>query len=242
MEPTLEQLEFDEQGRAKEDSGLPIVRFYSDAVADEAASKREGRPIYRDVELVEIRFAAERNRTLVRPASAKSRVKLSSGKVVSVSYKQRFPKQYERFHANQPQVVDGTPLNEAPFLTEAQRMTLKALNVYTVEQLAALDGQALKNLGPGGREQQQKAAAYLKRASGSAEVTSMASEIERLKRQIAEMQQAPSGKPASEFDSLSDDELKAFVKEATGNPVRGNPKRVALIKMAEEAKAKTSGE
>ena len=28
----------------------------------------------------------------------------------------------------------------------------RALNLYTVEQLAAIDGQELKNLGPGGRE------------------------------------------------------------------------------------------
>ena len=45
-----------------------------------------------------------------------------------------------------------------PFLTEASRAELRALNIYTVEALAAIDGQELKNLGHGGRDMKNKAA------------------------------------------------------------------------------------
>jgi hypothetical protein len=39
----------------------------------------------------------------------------------------------------------------------------------------------------------------------------------------------------SAFESWSDDELRAYIKERTGTGVRGQPAHATLVKMAEEA-------
>lgn len=217
-----------------------IVEFYTDAKEDKAASAKEGRPIYRDVEMVRIRFPADRQRTLVRPALAEWRK--VNGQIVT--YAQRFPEEYRRFKAGQAPVVHGMPLKEAPFLTEAQRRMLAALDVYTVEQLAGLEGQPVRNLGPNGREMVEKAKAFLETARGSADMTRLASENETLRRQLEALQQtvaglaasqpAPAAKPGTPFEAMSIDELKAAIKAATGETPRGNPSRETLIRMATE--------
>lgn len=225
-------MDFDQYGQPAQDKNLPNVTFYNEARHDPAASKREGRPIYHDVEMVNIAFPADRQRTLVRPA--KSEWKKIKGEIVT--YVDRFPEQYRRFKANEPQLIEGTPLSEAPFLTAAQRATLKALNVHTVEQLASLQGQALKNLGAGGLAQQQAAAAYLENAKGTANVTAQAEEIARLKTSI-EALSAQGSDPRMKFVDMGDDKLKDFIKEKSGAAPRGNPSRQTLVRMAVELDA-----
>lgn len=221
---------YDAYGQPVEDKNLPVVTFYADAIHDEGASKREGRPIYRDQELVKIQFPADRQRSLIRPAHAEWK-KIKNQKV---TYAERFPEQYKRFKADEPQMVEGTPLKEAPFLTLAQRASLKALNVYTVEQLASLDGQPLKNIGGGGRAMQQAAVAYLDNAKGSADVTRLADENEKLRQTIEAMKAQPAVIPASPFADMSDGDIKAFIKDKSGAAPRGNPSRETLVRMALE--------
>ena len=165
--------EFDQYGQIKTDKNLPIVQFYVEAKHDKGASDKAGRPVYRNVEMVNIAFPADRQRTIVRPAHSQA-TKIGND---VITYAMKFGDQYKRFKAGQEQVVEGTPLSEAPFLDTAQRATLKALNVYTIEQLASLQGQALKNLGPGGMVMQQKAQGYLENAAGSANVTAMSATL-----------------------------------------------------------------
>lgn len=227
-------MQFDSSGQPVENKNIPVITFFADAIHDEAASKREGRPIYRDVEMVRIQFPADRQRNLVRPANAEWK-KIKGQKV---TYAERFPEQYARFKEDQPQIVEGTPLSEAPFLTAAQRATLKHLQVYTVEQLASLSGQPLKNVGSGGMAMQQAAQAYLDNAKDTANTTAMAQEIESLKQTISDMQ-ATTAAPATPqepdaYAEMSDDDLKALIKDKSGAAPRGQPSRETLIRMARE--------
>jgi hypothetical protein len=109
---------------------------------------------------------------------------------------------------------------------------LKALSIYTAEALAALDGQELKNLGQGGRELKNQAQAYLDRASGSANVTKMASKIEELEQLVAELRSEKPG--ASEFSSWSADQIKDWIEEKIGERPKGNPSHATLVKRADE--------
>src|SRR5690606_35928286 len=106
-------------------------------------SKAAGRPIFKDMEVVEVRFAGDRNYAPVFPAH--SMWKRVDGE--EITYARRWPDAYERFKAGQAQVAHGTPLSELPFLTEARRAELRALKVYTAEALASIDGKNLSNLG-----------------------------------------------------------------------------------------------
>ena len=227
-----------------------VVKFRADKVKNEGRSKKEGRPIFDDMEMVEVRSAGDRNTVKVFPAHAQSRWTVNDdGEQAIETYAMRWSEQYRRFKENRQQIQDGTPLSELPFLTEAKRSELRALSIHTAETLAVLDGQSLKTLGPGGRELKNQAQAYIDNASGSANVTQMAAQIAELQAQIAAMNGvaavapeavAPSDPvpPANEddiFADSSDEELKAYIKSETGQSPRGTPSHETLVRMAREA-------
>lgn len=202
------------------------------AQLDPHASKREGRPIYSDMEVCEVRIAGDRNFKPEFPAhSMWNRV---DGE--DITYAMRWPDQYARFKENSEQVATGTPLSELPFLSEAKRQELRGLKVYTAEALAAIEGKNLSALGGEGREWKTQAAAYLSRASGSAETVRLAGEVELLKARIAEMSSGAVDTVASAPDSDAD--RKAALKdqiEAMGHPrPRGNPSVETLERMLVE--------
>jgi len=206
--------------------------FKTIAVLNEAETKKAGRPIYEDVEMVEVRIAADRNYIPTFPAL--SMWKKVDGK--PVSYAERWAAQYRAFKEGHQQRASGTPLEELPFLTNAKRAELRALSIYSAETLAALDGKNLKTLGIGGRELKDQAQAYLDNAKGSADVTRLAADNASLHAQVEEMRRQmlalQSGRVS---DEESDDELKARIKELTGSAPRGTPSRETLLRMVAEA-------
>lgn len=227
---------------------VPIFKTHS--TLNEAKSRKEGRPIYDDIEVVEIRMAANKQTVGVFPAHAVWKwVDKPEGGREEMTYAMRFPDQYKRFKSNSAQAHSGTPVEELPFLTQGKRLELKALNVHTAETLAALDGQPLRNLGVGGRELKDMAQAYLDNAKQSADATRLASENEKLRQRIKDMEQdannaaqaksvsAESERKPSPFDDMDKDDLKAWIKDATGEAPRGNPNKDTLIAMAEEINA-----
>lgn len=170
---------------------LIVPTFRVHVVPNEAASKTAGRPIFDQMEVVELRFAGDRQKVAVFPAHEQdpnaTREAVEAGTVMPgevVTYAQAYADQYRKFKAQEAQDVSGTPLSEAPFLQENKRRELKALNIHTVEALAALDGTPLKQLGMGGRELKTQAEAYLAKAAGSADVTEMAARIAQLEQQL----------------------------------------------------------
>lgn len=214
---------------------LLIVKFYNDAVQNKFKSHEQGRPVFDDIEMCEINMPGDRARSLLVPA-------LSEWKRIgtrSISYAMRFGDHYKRFKANEGPVVEGTPLAEAPFLSMAQKASLKALQVYTVEQLASLTGQALKNIGAGGLATQQQAVAYLAKASGTADVVAMQRQIDELQAALAARDAMPPAAPPTEapavlYEMWSDEELKDHIGNRAGSRPRGQPSHDTLVRMAYE--------
>lgn len=225
---------------------LIVPRFFIHTVQDAKASKEAGRPIFKDIECVEIKMAANKQTIGVFPAHEFWMWGDIDGVRQKITYAMRFADQYKRFKASEAQVMTGTPLDELPFLTQAKRSELKALSIYTAEALATLDGLPLKQLGMGGRTLKEQAQAYLAKATDSAVVTRMAAEIESLKAALLNVQAGQQGKPApsgaTPFDDMDEESLKEWLKDATGSRPRGNPSLETLRRMAnetnEELKAK----
>jgi len=213
------------------DQSMVVPFFKTDAIYQEAASKAEGRPIYKDVELVEIRIAGERNYAPTFPAHEVW--KHINGE--PVTYAERFPKEYALFAAGREQIADGTPLSELPFLTEGERATLRRLKVYTAEALASVEGSNLKNLGPKAREFKTQAEAYLNRASGASQSVALAAEVETLKAKIAEMTAAPAA-PAVDDEAAEKERIKSMIADATGQRPKGNPSLTTLQEMLADIK------
>lgn len=208
---------------------LIVPIFKKHVSPNEASSRLAGRPIFDEMEIVEIRMAGNKETVAAYPAHEVWKiVDAPDGSREPKTYAMRWPDLYQKFKANEAQVQSGTPLSEAPFLTQAKRMELKALNIHTVEALAAVDGQPLDMLGMGGREMKQQAEVYLQKASGTAIETRLAAENVDLRQQIADMQ--------AQFDLLN----KKVSKDAQpGKAARGKAGKAA--QKAEEPEDQTDG-
>lgn len=220
---------------------IVLFRYHSDK--NEARSATEGRPIFEDKEVCDIRSPGSRNYPTM-PAHERShwRVDPFTGTQVEVTYAERFPRQYEQFRQHMVQTKSGTPLEYAPFLSPGRRNELHAQNVYTVEQLAIVEGQELKNLGPGGREQKNQAMDYLAGSKDNAQNTMLAAELEamRAKNMALEQDLAATRKAAEaageQFDEMTVEQLREYIRVNTGHEPQGQPNRRSLTRMALEAR------
>ena len=162
-----------------------VALFKNHASLNNAKSLTEGRPIFDDVEVVEVRFAGSKDAGVYRSNDFSHwEVDEETGEQLHLTYAERWPKQYQQFKAKQQQTKSGTPLDYVPFLTDGKRSELRALNIYTIEALAELDGQPLKNLGVGGRELKNRAIEYLASSSHDGTILRQQSRIEALETQI----------------------------------------------------------
>jgi hypothetical protein len=162
------------------------------------ASEQAGRPIYKDVEIVEIYVPGDKHSVV--------------SSLVTDEHRTRWPEQYRRFKAetlDRDQIV-GTRLSEAPGIASpAQIKDLEYFNVWTVEALASLTDNAKQAIGPGSAALVAKAKAYLDNAKDNAAALAAAAQAERaaqenaelkaqladLARQLAEMRAAPETAP-----------------------------------------------
>jgi len=157
---------------------------------DERKSIEAGRPIFVDVEVCEIRFAGSKDCGVYRSHTYSHwEVDEETGEQVHLTYAERWPRQYAQFKEKQHQTKSGTPLDYVPFLSDAKRMELRAYNIYTIEALAELDGQNLKNLGIGGRDLKNKAIEYLASSSHDATIMRQQQQIEALISQVQLLQE-----------------------------------------------------
>jgi hypothetical protein len=136
------------------------------------------------MEVCDIRFAGSRNMSTF-PAISVSHWNIDpeSGEQVPVTYAERFQRQYRQFKEQAHQTKAGTPLQYVPFLTEGKRAELRALNIYTVEALAVIDGQELKNLGQYGRDLKNKAQEFIESSKHNAPNLELQAELDALRAQ-----------------------------------------------------------
>lgn len=235
------------------------ARFFTGTRLNRKKSDAAGRPIYDDVEMVEVHFPGDKHTVLTAPAVEET---MHDGEMMP--YYRRFAEAYEAFKAGDADYVDGTKVEDVGFLTEGQKRELRAINVRTVEQLAGMQGRAMFRLGPQGPEMRDKAEAFLERQEGG----KAAQEADDLRRRVAELEaqlkaapDAPVPTPAGDpelveaydgpvedkpqgtpepvdvLDHLSDAELKDYIRDLTGERPKGNPSRETLLRMVEEAQS-----
>lgn len=220
-----------------------VVTFRHQATENATASLKEGRPIFEDVEVCEIRAPGMRD-WKVFPAHFFSHwiTDPYTGTQRQITYAERFRHQYRQFCEHAAQTKTGTPLEYARFLTDARRAELRACNVYTIEALAAIDGAELKTLGIGGRDMKNQAIAYLDETRSGAGAKQLEVELEALRARNVILEEdlaslrALKARAESEFAEMSDDAIKEFIAAHTGHRPQGNPNRKTLIRMALEAR------
>lgn len=146
------------------------VRFYDDQVPDPEATAKEGRPMFKTVEMVEIQAPGDK-------------LNIVAGEVryMVPDPRLRFPVQYAQWKAGDKVQVTGTLLRQWGLIDQATAKSYEASGVYTVEQLAALADQ---NLIRGAIADRQKAKDFLEMAKGQAPLTQARAEMQKMKEQM----------------------------------------------------------
>jgi hypothetical protein len=219
-----------------------VVLFKYLAVKNPAETLAQGRPIFDDKEHVQI-MAGGMKDVKVFPAHEFCRwvVDPYTGEQRKQTYAERFKRQYQQFKAEASQTKQGTPLDHAPFLSEGRRSELRAQNIYTVEQLALIEGAELKNLGPGGRDLKNQAVDFIEQAKSGAPNLQLQAELEALKARNAVLEEDLAAKKElekseGEFAGMTDQEIKEYITTHTGQRPLGNPARRNLVRMATECR------
>lgn len=170
----LQNGSFTRTNGANPDQSKVWPQFFTDTVVDEAASAREGRPIYREEERVKV----------IMPGNA---LHIPVFKV-SQEHIDRWPEQYKAFKEQREPAVDGTPLEEWPILNKAMVAELKHLHIRTVEEMANVSDAVLQRLGMGGRHLKEAALAFLDDAARIALTEEQARRIQQQDAQIATLE------------------------------------------------------
>lgn len=167
-------------GRLPGDEQL-IVRFIQEAVEDEQATAETGVVSYKDEVFVEI----------IIPGNNHLRIH----EIANAQHKFRFVREWEAFERGSKIELVGTPLKQWPQISAGQARTLASMNVYSVEQLAAVSDAQIARVQMSTLK--HKARAWLDAQEGQAslmktqaELEKRDAEIEALKKQVALIAQA----------------------------------------------------
>lgn len=153
--------DFEPRNASKADEGL-MVKFYTASLPDKAASAEEGRPMFKDVECVDIKVPGQRD-GVARPASHQDKL--------------RFPAHYRAFKDRTAAPSEGTPLTEWALVTRSLADQLTFMNIKTVEQLAEVADSNLHQM-QGLVGLKQKAADWLENAKEEGLLAKLRAELE----------------------------------------------------------------
>lgn len=200
-------------------------------------SETAGHAVMEMQEVVEVRFAGESKYSPVFPANAFWK---REGNQV-ITYAERWSDQYVAFKNGNPQEANGTPLEmlRSYGITPEQLSICRAMKIYSIEALHHLEGQQLKNLQMHGNALKDIARKYM---ADRGQGTSALSEIEDLKRQIAELQAKSTVIPEKEdspeeieevlFGAMTEGELRSYIEEKSGAKPDGRLGHGALVNLA----------
>lgn len=145
--------------------------FFKNQVLQSYESEQQKRPVYIDQDWIRITIAGLDKDIVER-------------KVTNLD-KERFPEEWAKYEKGQVQAKSGTPLEMWPRMTPAMVANLKALNIYSVEDMATLSDIGVQKVGMDGYKMRDEAQKYLNAASQ----TSAVAELEKLQTVVEEQAQ-----------------------------------------------------
>lgn len=178
--PLNEHISLVQQGS---DNGL-FVEFYWKSVESKKKSIEAGRPIFEDKAYIKIIVPGDKTKSWDRPVQLIEDSGVPPDPV-------RWPRQWEAFKNQQKQVAEGTPLEEWAMISRSDAASFKAINIHTVEQLAAVGDHSLTVMGM--RQWRDKAKAHIEKAKDGAFERKLVEQNEALQAQITALQNQLNG-------------------------------------------------
>lgn len=169
----------------------PFVRFEVRAVENRQKSIDDGRYIADDVEYVLVTPPGSKD---CHEAIATEWIANKSHDVRAGRFKKDWldaiKESFEAWRKGMELPVNGTPIRGWPLLSPARQEMYSHNNIRTVEDLAALTEEGLKNAGMGSRADKQTAMAWIERnadGGNALKVSALQSENADLKRMIEDL-------------------------------------------------------
>lgn len=166
----------------------PYVEFKQVAVFDQRRSEEVGYRVTKDVDMAYIMQPGTRDVLEVKAQDWLDRIKLKAINATHDSFPQEWITQYQTkydlWKQGQEAPPNGTHVKEWPLLSPAQVQNFVSLRIITVEDVAAMNEEAMQKAGMGSRELREKAREWLAKREASAGALK---ENEELKKQLAEL-------------------------------------------------------
>lgn len=196
-----------------------VPRFYMGLVQNHLKSKDAGRPMFDDIEMLEIKWSGNTKSEFHVPVNDRCDRPLrnpENNDRYYVRWREHpdFIKAYEAFKAGHGAQSSGTPLSELPFLSEGRRAELRAINIHSAEQLAGLTGAQIGKYGFGMGDLCKQAQNYLERARGTELDVRHEREKEEMRAELSDLR--------AKIDTLLSGEPAARPVKAS-NPVKPSP-------------------
>lgn len=187
MEATVEDAVWRTSDWEDTKKGKTYAIFRDATKLNKKKTEDQGRPIYDPIVEIEIIVTGD---PLLRPV-----------RQMREDDKEKYPVEWARFQQKQQNQIPGTPIEAVTWLSRSQVAEYKALNIYTIEQLAELPDITAKRI-MGFSEVREKAQNFLVAARGTAlqnqvdsQLKSRDEEIEKLKAHVAQLLAAQSATP-----------------------------------------------
>lgn len=193
------------------------VSFFTDAVHNVRKSAEQDRPVYDDVEFIRITIAGDTKNIIVARADDPSGVVDERNR--RLPYKEAHKAAYDAFKASEAYKGNGTPLLQLATLSPARREEFLRGEVYTIEQLAGLEGDRLARFGMGARNSKELAQQWLDKHARAADISQLAAENDELRRRLATLEQLAD----RERNDVIGDEIRAAARKSAQAEAEPSP-------------------
>lgn len=231
------------------------VRFERVSIEDKAATIRDKQYRARDVDMALITAPYTRDTFKQEVPDWLAQVEQDArNERIPPDWPELYRKAYEAWQRGEELPPNGTPIKGWGVISPAQQDILIRMHVLTVEDCAQMNDEGLRRFGMGAMEVRNKADAWLKQTNDKGPLTiemaaiksqnaSLLSEVETLKRQVAELvsalktnasvnNPAPAAEIISAADLLDEDPTPAYIKKF-GKPPHHRMTRETIRKHVE---------
>jgi hypothetical protein len=173
-----EELDYDHTVHTRQRGGDDklAIRFFKKARPNPEKTQKEGRPIFEEVDFIQIMVPGDRTSVIVRP--------------VGPGDEERFRRQYDHWKTTQSNdLTIGTPLEAWGVLNMAQIEEFRYFGIRTVEHMADLRDDIVAKI-MGATILKQKARIFVDAAKAEAPLKAVTAALEERDSQIAALQQS----------------------------------------------------